>query len=111
MDETARWVLENYSHLLTEQERAAHRALLVRRKISNADSPQEKNMLGRWASSDPEVLRLLADGEDKFAESVRERVFRERKGELNFCPRCGALARTPRAKQCPKCFHSWHEDE
>lgn len=25
------------------------------------------------------------------------------------CPSCGSQLRTPTARQCPKCFHSWHE--
>ena len=27
------------------------------------------------------------------------------------CPSCGSQLRTPTARQCPKCFHSWHEVE
>jgi hypothetical protein len=25
------------------------------------------------------------------------------------CPLCGSQLRTPTARQCPSCFHSWHE--
>ena len=27
---------------------------------------------------------------------------------INNCPKCGKLARTPRAKQCRHCGHDWH---
>ena len=26
------------------------------------------------------------------------------------CPRCAKLLRTPRARQCPRCFLAWHRD-
>jgi hypothetical protein len=29
---------------------------------------------------------------------------------VNRCPRCSRLAKTPKAKQCPWCFHSWRDD-
>lgn len=25
------------------------------------------------------------------------------------CPICGSQLRTPTARQCPRCFHTWHE--
>ena len=28
--------------------------------------------------------------------------------EGNNCPKCGKLARTPKAKQCRYCFYNWH---
>jgi hypothetical protein len=27
---------------------------------------------------------------------------------LNCCPKCDALAKTPKARQCRYCFHDWH---
>lgn len=27
---------------------------------------------------------------------------------LNYCSKCNKLTRTPKAKQCKNCFHSWH---
>lgn len=112
MDETTDWILYNYSHLLTAHEKAARRSLLAEKKIAESDSTQMRDQLRRgWVSSDPAVLRLLEHGEERFAQSVRERVFRERRDDLNFCPKCRALAKTPSARQCPKCFHSWHEEQ
>lgn len=57
----------------------------------------------------PEVAALLAHGPQAFRRAVVERLLREHEAEvLNPCPRCGAMARTPRAKQCSRCFHDWH---
>jgi ribosomal protein L40E len=27
---------------------------------------------------------------------------------FNYCPRCGALAKTPKARQCRVCHHDWY---
>ena len=113
MDELTTYIFDYYYNLLTLEEKAAYKSILGERKIENAESPAMKKMLRRgWVSSAPEVQALLSDGEEMFMERVRDRVLREHRGELflNHCPRCGALARTPRAKQCPTCFFSWHDD-
>jgi recombinational DNA repair protein RecR len=42
-----------------------------------------------------------------------ERILLEHKEHplLNFCPTCHKLARTPQAKQCRFCSHSWRNAE
>ena len=62
-------------------------------------------------ANNKEVLALLANGAERFFVTVRDRILKECKDEvvLNYCPRCGALTRTPKAKICPKCSFSWHE--
>ena len=99
--------------LLTDEERAAYKNTLVQIKIEDAESKSMKKMLHKhWFSSDKKVLDLLKDVEEKFFEKVEERVFRDNpdKEFLNLCPKCSYLAVTPKAKQCRKCFHSWHEE-
>lgn len=61
------------------------------------------------ASDDPEVLKLLRDGYDKFQERFSQRIYDEHLDELdiNRCPKCNGVARTPEAKQCRYCSHSW----
>ena len=113
MDDLTTYIFNYYYNLLTLEEKAAYKTILGERKIENAESPAMRKMLRRgWVSSDPKVQALLADGEEAFMERVRDRVLREHRGEvfLNRCPLCGALARTPLAKQCPTCFLSWHGD-
>lgn len=113
MDELASYIFNHYHHLLTPEERAAHRTILGERKSEHADSQAMKDALRKsLVSADPKVLALLRDGRESFRERTRNRVMREHAGEvfLNLCPRCGVLAKTPTAKQCPKCFFSWHED-
>jgi hypothetical protein len=113
MDELTDYIFGYYYNLLTLEEKAAYKSILGESKIENTDNPAMKRMLRRgWVSSDSKVRSLLADGEEAFMNGVCDRVLREHRDEvfLNNCPRCGALARTPQAMQCPKCFLSWHGD-
>ncbi len=113
MDELTKYIFDNYFALLTFEEQAAYKSILGVRKIENADSPEMKRMLRKsWVSTDPKVTALLENGVAAFMKNARDRVLREHIGKvfLNNCPRCGELTKTPRAKQCPKCFFSWHDD-
>jgi hypothetical protein len=113
MDDLAYYIVTYYSHLMTAEERAAHKSLLGVIKVRNAESSTMKETLSNlWISNDPKVLHLLTDGPDEFMARVRDRVMRDYPDEvfLNHCPRCAALAKTPTAKQCHKCFFSWHDE-
>jgi hypothetical protein len=56
------------------------------------------------------ISELTNDGYDAYRFRMAERIFNEHKDELelNLCPACGKIARTPMAKQCQFCFHNWH---
>ena len=113
MDDLAIYIINYYGHLMTFEERVAHKSMMGEFKIQSATSSSMKEALRKqWISDDPKVLELLSGGPDAFMTRVRDRVMRDHSDEvfLNHCPRCGALAKTPKAKQCSKCFFSWHED-
>jgi ribosomal protein L40E len=57
-----------------------------------------------------EIMDLISEGFDKYKIKVVTRIWSEHKHELelNLCPKCGKIARTPWAKQCRFCFHDWH---
>ena len=67
---------------------------------------QDRKMI----SADKEVLELLEGGFGKFKLKVSTRIWNEHKDELelNLCPKCKKIARTPYAKQCQFCFCDWH---
>ena len=112
MDELTRYIFTYYAHLMTLHERAAYKSIIAEEKAENVESSRLAQFLReRWVSSDPEVKALLADGQDKFMKSVCDRILREHADKVyfNYCPNCKILARTPRAKQCPKCFYDWHD--
>ena len=67
---------------------------------------EQRNM----TSTDKNVLALIENGFEAFKIKVATRIFNEHKHELelNLCPKCNKIARTPKAKQCRFCSHDWH---
>lgn len=57
-----------------------------------------------------EIRELVSGGFEAFKEKVVVRIWKEHKDELelNLCPRCNKIARTPWASQCRFCFFDWH---
>jgi len=113
MDELTRYVYFNYMNLMSASEYAAHMANVLEEKNAHASSPATEETMRAdwpdWLPPSPSVQGLLSSGVEAFQVSVRERLLRECSDEvfINRCPQCRALARTPQASQCPKCFHSW----
>jgi hypothetical protein len=103
---------------MTKQEWLAHKHLAAALKFTQGRSDlaaqQEAKLRPgvRWAmSDDPEVIRLTSNGYEAFVEQTTKRILAEHADEvvLNRCPKCGALARTPKARQCRYCKHDWHD--
>jgi hypothetical protein len=117
-NEKARYVLRYYGHLMTTPERLAQRHLFAIEKArhgqtASASENELRNSshpLGRLLSSDPEVLKLTSDGIGAFEVRTSQRILEGHSNEIffNYCPRCGALAKTPKARQCRFCRHDWH---
>ena len=114
------YVFRYYAHLMNEQERAAKRHLIGTIKATKGRSDAAAQTEARSSprhlhdllSDQPQVLRLAADGYQAFVMRTAERIIEahSNKIELNCCPRCGRLARTPRAQQCRYCGHDWHDE-
>ena len=113
------YVCRYYWRLMTPKERLAYRQLFGTMKAthgrSDASAQQEarnsKPQLRELFSDDPEVLHLASAGMEAFLEKTATRMLAEHRDEivLNQCPKCGALARTPNARQCRSCHHDWHD--
>jgi hypothetical protein len=130
MDEIESYVLHFFSNLMNETERQAYKHLLSARPLNKTEQrlsdgiaweeargnvvPDEvKSYFARRhsrLSEDPEVLRLASRGLDPFLQLTAKRILAEDRDKivLNNCPSCGALARTPQARQCRRCGHDWH---
>lgn len=111
--ELAQYLYYYHSDLLTDAEKAAYKNTLVLRKIEDAESPTMKKILReKWFSSDEKAVELLKDGEQTFFRKLEKRVLCDNPDRkfLNLCPKCNYLTITPKAKQCRKCFHSWHKE-
>jgi hypothetical protein len=103
---------------MTTPERLAHRHLMgtakatrgrtdagAQREAENSSHPARELL-----SHDPKALQLASDGIDVFVVRTAQRILDEHSNEIafNYCPRCGALAKTPKARQCRVCRHDWH---
>jgi hypothetical protein len=114
----AHYIVRYYSAFMTPQERLADRHLLATSKITRGrtDGSAQEEAIGsskpirELLSADPDVIQLAAGGLDAFAVRTADRIYVDHREEIFFndCPRCGRLAKTPKAKQCRYCHHDWH---
>ncbi len=113
MDEMAYYIFNYCPELLTKEENQAHKNLLVQQKINQSENRIKKEMMRKsWLSNDENVLKHLKNGSEEFYKKTVERVFRDNPNKefLKLCPKCNSLTKTPKAKQCSKCFHTWHKE-
>lgn len=118
--ETANYITQYYSNFYNELESQASKHWSYEFKIMEDFGDTEENRQKRLninlkagrMTNDPEVLKLLSEGYDQFKINTAVRILRDHSQEifLNKCRRCGALARTPVAKQCKVCGFSWHNE-
>jgi hypothetical protein len=109
--ELADYIFNYCGKYFWENEKLANRHLNTLAKSNAANTAMYKVLQQRqWISNDPAVLELAKNGFEEYKRKVTERIFNEHKHELelNLCPICGKIARTPIAKQCRFCFHDWH---
>ncbi|QSQ17296.1 hypothetical protein [Myxococcus landrumensis] len=94
------YLLRHYGQFATKAEHQAARMNTFKTKDGT-----------RWATEQPELLALLAEGKAGLGRMLERRFLAEHPHEvvLNRCPQCGALARTPLARQCRACPHTWRE--
>jgi hypothetical protein len=114
----AEYVFRYYAHLMTKQESLAYRHLLGTAKATHgrtdeaaqAETRDNPRHFRELLSNDPEVLSFTREGFEPFLMRTAERIFNAHQNEilLNCCPKCGALAKTPKARQCRFCRHDWH---
>jgi hypothetical protein len=103
---------------MTAQERRAYKHLNATAKATGGRTDvaaqlevgNSSNPAREFLSNDPEALRLASEGFHVFMMRTAQRILDESCNEVafNYCPRCGALARTPKARQCRFCRHDWH---
>jgi hypothetical protein len=132
MEHLSNYMITYFGHLMTANEKRAYDHLIVSMPLTESEQrffdfiaweeahgrtlPEEaKSLLRRreaMLSKDPEVLRLASGGFEAFFERTTRRILSEDRDRvfLNNCPSCGALARTPQARQCRFCGHDWHRN-
>jgi hypothetical protein len=78
---------------------------LTARSAATADLAIE-NIYG---FADPKTNQLVQLGSENIELEIANRLLKDAgKHIINNCPKCGKLARTPKAKQCRHCGHDWH---
>jgi hypothetical protein len=118
--ETAYYIANYFPRLLSANEAAALRHYNAMFKIGTSDRYSTKEQYEarfQWykdrnsISDNPEVLSLLDNGLPQFYINVASRITKEKLERVYFnnCPNCNKLARTPYARQCKHCGHSWHD--
>jgi hypothetical protein len=111
--EIAEYLLGERDDLFTEDERALWYFFLKYRTdqpISKGESAFLQRNYRR--ATLPPLGVSVEDCAEVFREQVVARVLAEHgMACLNLCPKCGALCRTRRARQCPRCFFNWHESK
>ena len=106
------YVIRHYSYLFTRLESLGFKAAMADEKAKSSSSTMAKKLRDKWgAENNPEVVEALSEGYDAFKFAVYTRLIKEHKNEIfiNRCPNCNKIVKTPKAKQCPWCFNSWHE--
>ena len=117
----ANYVIRFYGHFMTEKEKSTQRHLFGTAKSTHGrtdSTPQEEARRARpqlrvLFSDDPEVLELTHGGIESFVQRTAERIMAAHKDEIyvNRCPRCGEVAKTPKARQCRFCKNDWHSPQ
>jgi hypothetical protein len=110
LDDVTKYVFHNYANLMTENEASAWKTFGWQAKNEKGGNELPDFLANKFGSQRTEVLELRSKGAESFFVGVRDRILKEHKDEiiLNYCPRCGALTRTPKAKICPKCSFNWY---
>ncbi len=105
------YIWNHYQHLMTDFERKVGRAILTRVKADALSEPELANFLRQRVGDDRDVNAALQNGFDAYRREVRQRVLRENGDQvfLNRCPMCSRIVRTPEARLCLWCGHSWFE--
>jgi hypothetical protein len=105
----------DYCCRMNEQEGAAYRHKIAFDRIAHGNRIRFHKYQNeeQYLSSDEAVLKLLENGYENFKLSVVTRIWNEHKDELelNLCPKCKKIARTPLAEQCRFCLNSWREEK
>lgn len=65
----------------------------------------------RWATDQPEILALLTKGKAGLGHALAQRLLAAHPDTvfINRCPKCDAVTRTPKARQCRVCPHTWRD--
>lgn len=103
--ELVEYIYQFEARFQTEDEKLAGRSFLYNAK-GMSDTAKQLIVSKGWFSDEPRIKAMMAGGYESFKFKVVQRIYSLHKHELdlNLCPECGKIARTPKAQQCRWCF-------
>jgi hypothetical protein len=106
------YVLCYYAKFMTELEQRIERTISVEAQAllytNAAFAAKVRERFGfRW---DERVAQALEAGPETSRHAIVHRILRDHSDEIevNRCPQCRRIVRTPQARQCFRCGHDWH---
>jgi hypothetical protein len=112
-DETlTRYIWHNYRELMSNFEREVDLVAIVRQHAQKANPQLHQALLDHQGRcGDPAIESALEAGFRAFYQRVRDRLLDEHSDQIviNRCPSCDRIVRTPRARVCVWCGHTWIE--
>ena len=106
------YIIKYFSNLMTHDETLALQYKMY--ILKSTDNKAIKDMMKEkeWNDNDPKILDLSRNSYEEFQINIAKRIMNEAPEKVSFnnCPKCGKLARTPYAKQCRYCKHSWRAE-
>ena len=112
-DKLTAYIWNHYTHLMTDFERRVESAIILRTKVERNSDPRMADMLRqRWGGADaPAITAALQQGTDVFRQQVCKRLLAAYGDQMfiNRCPACQRIVRTPKARLCVWCGHTWFE--
>ena len=107
------YIWNHYSHLMTSFERQVSTAIIARAQAEHCSNPHMATMLlQRWGGANaPAINTALQDGTIAFRQKVCARLLAAYSDQIfiNRCPACQRIVRTPNARLCVWCGHTWYE--
>jgi len=110
-EELVRYVLKYYPGFKTHLESQIVKAIWVRAQEANDPDFAAKFRKRFGLEDDARVAEALEAGPETCRRVIAHRILCDHADEIdvNRCPRCRRIARTPKARQCFRCGHDWHE--
>lgn len=101
------WNCHNW--MLTHEKIALRRFSLTEHgeKTTRKVAKNSKEWEARYGFQNKAINNLVELGLENLHNLIAHRMLKEHPELLNYCPKCGKLTRTPKARQCRHCYHKW----
>lgn len=104
------YVLNNCWSYADSKELMAYRWCVIYAKSKNKSDRLPESIISQLEIVDWKIDYKEFESEDSFKNWFVDFFLNKYEASfpMNYCPKCDLLTRTPKAKQCYKCFHKWH---